>query len=119
VLRNIRITNFQYNNFIWAPQIYGTGCIYNAWTNIESEFPTPKQGIKFISIYACKHVFFKLQSPMFARPQPLRLLSVETLKKQERILLQLKMERYFTNTLFMLVKPLAITQGPFEGYNSA
>jgi len=38
-----------------------TGCIENAWTDFRSEFPTPKQGKKCISICARKHLTFEVQ----------------------------------------------------------
>ena len=37
------------------------GCIWNAWTNFRSEFPTPTQAKKFISLYV--HRQFSWYSP--------------------------------------------------------
>jgi hypothetical protein len=79
---SFRITNFQYNNVIWVPQIYCTGCIYNAWTNNRSEFPHTKTRHK-VHINICLQTpIFQTIVPTFARPQPLGLLSVGTLKNK-------------------------------------
>ena len=69
-LKGIRVSDVKINNCIFADQssdtfctahVAYTGCIWNAWTNFRSEFPTLTQEKKFISIYV--HEQFSWYSP--------------------------------------------------------